>query len=448
MNSLTPALACDLLVVAGCIFALVKLGELRHSHPAVIYLFFHIYTVTLRGWSVSYGAATLFTTWQGNFDPVSPEEISRAIFMADAALSAMTLAWFLLGRRAKRTRDQLHQRPVSMLAPPRIWTVVAIAFPIGCVGLYLLAKLPGGDTSVLALGEWEESSWLSITQTWPGLCLLALIYWYGFRWWLVSPMGLYLLIMSYQGYHRFRVVIPAIMMIQMYLDRRGKKWPGLALVSTLSALGLMFLPLKSIGRMAQEGLSATDIAANSAAIVEEAFSSETEDHAFLDQMASTVTLVDDRGKFYWGEPYLALVTLPMPRQWWPQKPGLADYMDDFSTRSRPMKETGMITTVVGEGYANFGYAGVVLIPFALAWFVGALFHRAYSAGYFAIAHFAYLMLACNLIQVFRDGVVSMVVFTAVNMMPLTLILMLHKLLPSRASVPPSYGPAGTAVATS
>jgi hypothetical protein len=245
-------------------------------------------------------------------------------------------------------------------------------------------------------------------------------------------MTLYLLIMSYQGYHRFRVIIPVILLVQIYLDRRGRKWPTLATLSVLAALGLVFFPLKAIGRMAQYGFSASDIVRNSAEIVETALSGEHDDQQFLDMMASTITLVDERGKFYWGEPYAALVTLPIPRQWWKEKPTPADYMADFSTKQRPMQECGMIATIVGESYANFGYFGVVLVPLLLASVLGWMYASAYAGGYLTVARFGYLMLACNLIQVFRDGVVSMVIFTAVNMMPLTLILLLYKLIPPPA----------------
>ncbi len=44
---------------------------------------------------------------------------------------------------------------------------------------------------------------------------------------------------------------------------------------------------------------------------------------------------------------------------------------------------------------------------------------------------AYLLIACNLIQVYRDGLTSIVVFTWVNMMPLMVIVALHYILPVR-----------------
>ena len=433
--SLSFAIACDLAVLATCIVALWRFCDVRHSHPAVIYLFFHIYTVTLRASKILTGAPTLFSTWGYGYDGVGQDEIARAVLMADLTLAAMIVGWIIASRSyAKAIEDGMRprSRPLNVSF---IWLVVVIGLAVGLAGILYLSKLPGSTPNeAVDLGDWQESSWLSITQTWPGLCLLALIYWYGFRWWLLSPMAVYLALMSYQGYHRFRVVIPVIMLVQIYLDRHRRKWPTLATMSILAALALLFFPLKAIGMMAQWGYSATDIVRNSTEIVETALSGEHDDEGFLDQLASAVTLVDLRGKFYWGEPYFALVTLPVPRQWWKEKPTPVDYIEDFSTKGRPMRECGMIATIVGESYANFGYPGILAIPFLLAWFLGRLYASAYSNHYFTVARFGYLMLACNLIQVFRDGVVSMVMFTAVNMMPLAVILLLHKFSPAPAVV--------------
>src|SRR5205085_7239525 len=88
-------------------------------------------------------------------------------------------------------------------------------------------------------------------------------------------------------------------------------------------------------------------------------------------------------------------------------------------------------TFLGESYVNFGYLGVVIIPLLLAYVLGRVYFHAYRSNYFTIARLSYLLIACNLIQVYRDGLVSLVVFTWVNMMPLMVIVLLHYILPSR-----------------
>src|SRR5262249_36171494 len=142
----------------------------------------------------------------------------------------------------------------------------------------------------------------------------------------------------------------------------------------------------------------------------------SEDQAFLDEYAMSLTGFDEHDKLYLGSPYLALVTLPVPRQLWPEKPGLADHLRDISTPRRPLSEVGAIITYIGEAYGNFGILGVLLVPGVVAYALGRAFRGAYRRPYDSIERFAYLMLACNLLQVYRDGLTSIVVFTAVNMM--------------------------------
>jgi hypothetical protein len=429
------ALLVDVVTVITSIVLLLRYGRLSHSHPGTIYLFFHLYTFTIRLCGLLFGAETLFSQFQGFYEVVTHGEIVRAALMGDLALAVMTIAWI---KAAADDLKKLRRSPESLvesapnLSLRYIWIVVAIAFPLGIVGLLTFANVPGLSVVKDALepGEWQTSNYFFITQVWAGLALLALIYWYGFRWWLLLPMSLYLLIMAYQGYHRFRVIIPVLLLVQIFLDRRKLKWPPPYLSAVLLAMVLIFFPLKSIGQMAQEGESVSDIVMTSTESVNAALVAKTPDQFFLDEFACGLSLMDDAGHYY-GSTYLALVTLPVPRQWWPEKPGLADYLHDISKPWRPMAELGMIVTFLGESYLNFGYAGIIIIPMLLAYILGRLYFRAYRRNYFTVARLAYLLIACNLIQVYRDGLVSIVVFTWVNMMPLMLLILLHYVVPSR-----------------
>ncbi|HZM87602.1 MAG TPA: O-antigen polysaccharide polymerase Wzy [Blastocatellia bacterium] len=424
----------DLGAVTVCIVLLMRFARLSHSHPGTIYLFFHIYTFTFRLLGVAFGADTLFSSYAWLFEPVRLEELIRAAVYGDIALLAMTVAWIRANIGDKRRllkSPKLAKESPSDLSLRHIWTIVVCVFPVGLFGLYAFSFVPGLEGDRMELGEWQTSSWLSITQVWTGLSLLALIFWYGFRWWLSVLMSIYLILMAYQGFHRFRVIIPAILLIQIYLDRRKMRWPPVYVMGALVVLGLLFFPLKNIGQMAREGEAVTQIVDNSREAINRALVAEAPDQTFLDLFACALTLMDENDKLYYGSTYLNLLTLPIPRQWWPDKPSLADYIRDISRPWRPMSEMGMIVTYLGESYVNFGFLGILFVPYLVAYWLARSHFRAYRSSYYSAARFAYLLLACNLIQVYRDGLVSIVVFTFVNMMPLTLIVLLHLVLPSR-----------------
>ena len=439
MNSsvdIPVVLFIDLVVLAACTVLLLRYGRLSHSHPGTIYLFFHIYTFTLRLIGIAFGAPTLFSQYALFFESIRIDEIVRAAIAGDVALIAMTVAWIRASVVDKNKRHYLHERavePEPNLSLRHIWSVVIVVFPLGLWGLWAFTNLPGFETERVELGEWQTSSWLFITQVWAGLALLALIYWYGFKWWLITPMTLYLLVMAIQGYHRFRVIIPVLLLIQIFLDRRRLKWPPAYVIGFILVLMAIFFPLKDIGKMAQEGETVGEIVDVSTQSVNAALSAKAPDQLFLDQFACALTLVDDRGKFYYGSTYLSLLGLPIPRQWWPDKPSVADYIRDISSPSRPMLEMGMIVTFLGESYANLGYFGIILIPYLTAYWLARAHFRAYRSHYLSVTRLVYLLVACNLIQVYRDGLVSIIIFTWVNMMPLMVIVTLHYVFPKKSA---------------
>jgi hypothetical protein len=199
--------------------------------------------------------------------------------------------------------------------------------------------------------------------------------------------------------------------------------------------------MKTIGRMTQEGASISEITRSSSEIIGDVMAGQNGDQTILDQLACTLTLIDRAGKLYYGSTYMALVTSPIPRQLWPDKPGLAEHMKEFSTPSRPMAELGMIMTFIGEFYLNFGYAGIVVMSYLTAYWLARIYFRAYRSNYFSALRFVYLMIACNFIQVYRDGMMSLFIFTVVNMMPLTVIVVLHYVWPVRRrdAAAPLYG---------
>jgi hypothetical protein len=80
-----------------------------------------------------------------------------------------------------------------------------------------------------------------------------------------------------------------------------------------------------------------------------------------------LALVPDQVDFLGGSSYLALLTLPVPRAIWPEKPGLVAGRVGETFFDMPV---GMPPSAVGEAYWNFGVPGV-----AIAFFVFGIFTR-------------------------------------------------------------------------
>ena len=444
MISLSSAVALDITVFLLCIVALFRFARLTATHPGATYLIFHLLVVTSRLLAVRNGAPTLFSIWYGPVAPVTPDEMARAGLLADLGLVSMTAGWIVAYQRGLSTGT----RASTPGHPLRIRLIRAVAFvtiPVGVVALLFSANLPGGLTLEANLGAWNSSSYITMTQSWAGLGLIGLIYWYGFNPLLMSGMAMYLSVMAYQGHDRFRVVIIIILLVQIYLDRRGLRWPTKKMFVLLVMTAVLFFPLKKIGNILQQGRGWSEVEDTIFSDVREVSTGEHGDQVILDEFAASVSGADVNGKLFLGQTYAGLLTVPIPRQWWPEKPGLADQMTAISSPARPLAENGMVTTMLGEFYLNFSYAGIVVMSFLFALYSGRWFNAAYRNGYFSVEHFLYLLVACNLLQIYRDGLISLFVFTVINMLPLTVMGALHFFLPLR-SLSPAHESATTAQA--
>lgn len=429
------ALFIDVVTLLFCTFLLVRHGKLSMAHPGTTHLFFHAYSYTFRLATLARGGSVLFSheTWgNGQVEPMHPEEITQAVLLADAVLAACTGVWLSLAGRVW-TRPAGAPAPL-MLNRKVVHTIVVICAPFALFGFVMQTVFPGLGTTNLGLdlsGEVTGSGYYQILQAWPGSLFLLLVYVNGFRSWLVAPMSLYLAIIGLQGYHRVRMLLPILMLIQFQLARTGRKWPRITGLALIAALAFIAIPLKSIGKAVQSGQSAAEVAEMVGDVSQKTLRGKNDDQTFLDQFACTMTLIDQHGDFYYGQPYLGLIALPVPRALWPEKPTVTAWIFEISTKSRPMGENGMIVTLLGEAYANFGYFGVFAIPTLLSWVFAVAYFRTRELPVLSVARLTYLVTLCTLMQVHRDGLPSLVMFTFVNLMPIMIVVVVHMLLPGR-----------------
>ena len=365
---------------------------------------------TARGYSILQGApASLGLTH---------EEAARALILADVMLASLMAGW----ATAKAPND----RPTKRAPIPSAGVVhplrVLFTMPIGLYFLVARAYLPGsgGENQVFT------TSYQVFAMTWPGLLLIAFVYTRGFRWYLMLPLATFLLLMGVQGQSRYRLILPTIILFQILLDRRDRRWPPIWMVVTIMVLGFVFLPsevTRSLGTPgnAHHRLSPRDHQDLNAG----GFPGREPRSGALRPVRCFFTLSDQRGSPLYGEHYLNLLALPIPRPMWPEKPGLADHIKGISTDDRPLGTIGAVLTLPGELYLDFRVPGIIIVGFLFGRLTGRFYLIAYRQSYGALVHFFYLLLASSLIQVYRDGLISIPVFLIVNSAPLMMIVTLH-----------------------
>lgn len=426
MSDIAIALTLDVLVLCVCSVALLIYGRLSAFHPGSVYVFFHFYSVTLRLAALTSGAAPLFMP-----EPISIDEIIRAALLFDVALASATGVWLYLARRERRGIRRISQpRPSEvLLLSPRLVRIVAL--PTLLVGLIALRFLRFSDPFTLeqnraSLGGWDSSSWVLQIVTWAQQGSLMLHYVVGFQP-LHACLTVALFALTMFSTARYVLLVWGIFACYIVLSKRQLRWPSFRYAVGLLFIAVLWFPLKVVTASVRAGAGASTVVSNVVDYLKDAESAGgTEDTTFLDQAAATMSLVDVHGEFFYGRTFLPLLVLPVPRLWWPDKPHMNEYQHIISTPGRPMSTYGSITTLVGEGYANFSYVGGVLFPVLAAYLYGRAYFAAMGRPHNSVFRFLYLVMASMLIQVYRDGLVSAVLFPFYAAMPMLALAVLHR----------------------
>jgi oligosaccharide repeat unit polymerase len=247
--------------------------------------------------------------------------------------------------------------------------------------------------------------------------MLIIVFKYGFQKYSLIIIGICLFILAFQGQHRYRVLVPCIFLLFLCLYREQKKWLSLRFVMMILVGIMIFLPMKYVGKLIQQGASTDDLIEFAAEYRESLDIGANADFSFLDMYASTLTLIDQKGKYYYGSTYLNLLLIPIPRPFWQDKPSLVQWITDVSTSSRNLKELGAIPTIYGEAYVNFGYLGIIFIPFLFAKYSARWYYKILSTHPQSANLYLYLYFSAIIIQVYRDGLNAIFIFLSAYNMP-------------------------------
>lgn len=425
MNDAVIALTIDVTVITLCVFFLFKLGRISAMHPATTYVFFHLWVVTKRLTELSLGAplSAIFP-----HQPITLVEITRASVMFDVVLVVMTTAWII-----NSAVDFKRNGPLPALGQEKAPNlskayVVGFAQLMILLGLFGILKPPSGD------GTWDQSAASNLTGLYLPLSLMPFFYWYGPKKWVLwYAAAVVVLCETRFGGTRWLVLLPAIFCCFCYLARTGRQWPPRRVAIILAVFGLLWLPGKQISKIIANGGSFSDIAQVTTDVwTTSATESNYADTQFLDHTAMTASLIDAKGKFYYGEAVYPALYNFIPRPLWPNKPPAYEWEHEISTKDRPMVVYGLTPSIVGAAYVDFGYPGIVIEPFLFALFLGWAYFKSFRSSYYSVARLSYLVMACTLFQPLRDGIYSFFICNFEWMSPMVCIVLLHLVFPTRS----------------
>jgi oligosaccharide repeat unit polymerase len=413
-ESLFFAAAIDTTVFLICTCLLLHYAKLSIYHPATTYLFFHAFAFTSRLIFLNWEATLFLGTLTDYFTEIENHEIVRATILADVGFVSMTFAWI----REARREPELNSSSTTILLDDNILKVVLfITIPIGIWAIFAQLYIPGIGKPQTNFGAWAESSYITNTQNWLILSCLVLVFRYGFKTPILIMLVLCLIILSFQGELRYRILTPCIFLLFLYLHRQKKRWLSLRFTMYLLVGFLVFLPLKYIGKLIQQEASFEDFVEFASEYREGLRIGANADFSFLDMYASILTLIDQHGKYYYGSTYLNLLINPIPRPFWAEKPSMMQWMTDISTPTRNLKQLGATATIYGESFVNFGFLGVVFIPFLFAKYSARWYFKSLNAHPQSANLYLYLYFSAITILVYRDGLNAIFMFLISYNMP-------------------------------
>lgn len=412
MNELFLPLCLDIALFFLC---LTFSGRyLSMWHPLTYYYFFHGYAISYRAWRLYVGAAPMFSGVP-TFEPIRPEEFVRGLLYADISLVAFVIGSLIA--HAKSEKIVSPNRRYQSLSKRVGQLVIFICLPVGL--FTLIALRLGGDSFNFG----NAGGYVAMASMWPINCLCLALFMYGPRWYTVIPMFAYLSMVGFQGYHRFMLVLPLLYLGIIIVQGSGRRWPGKFGVFGCLLVVLLFPHMKFIGREFQEkGLNK---AIERAAVAFDLSDDTEKVEDLFDQLSGSLSLTDGAGGFYYGATYGYAFTLPIPRELWPEKPGLNQHILDISTRSRPYDLDGRILTLTGDSYLNFGLLGVIGVPLVLAFSLTVLLILHDDSPPGSIVRYFQIVVTVTLIQVFRDGLSSIMMFGFFQNFPMILLMTFH-----------------------
>jgi hypothetical protein len=417
LDSLIPYFLVDVAVVIAVIVLMFR--RMAFWHPLTAYLLFHLYSFTYRLFQIL-GGSPLMYTGQANAEAITPDEIIRAMLWADAALILFVAAswWAHMVFEAKATQP-IERR---VLNPNIAKAIGLLCLPVGAYFFYVVKT-----TGFVLSSDSASAGYVQVMSMWPIGVLGLLIFAFGFRWHLLILVAFFLGVVALQGYHRFMLILPLLYFAAYYLQAQRRLWPNVFILTAALFVGIIFPRLKYIGQALQYGDTQEAVAQFTQSFVKDkkGYGEILATEDFLDQFAGALSLIDGNDRKFWGSTYLAILTLPVPRAWWPEKPGLADHLQEISTSGRRYDIEGRILTYLGESYANFGYAGLLLIPVMLGYLLTAACLHATTGPMLRLGRYLYLVFFMALVQTFRDGLLSIFVFTVVHNMPMLFTWILH-----------------------
>jgi|GEM_PF-2327110 oligosaccharide repeat unit polymerase len=404
------ALIVDICLLIGSLWLILQVSELSIFNPSLWWVALHAYSVTYRLVTLNLGVPSLTIR--------SDIEMVNAAIASDITLLAVVGATLFVAYKnsGNKASNSIESRWSKL--NPRAGEVISIlCLTIGTYALIAFsavttaARARGADISAIDIGRFDESSYPGIIGGFAVQGALIQCAIHGFTRLRVILLMLMIALISINS-ARTSFVIAAILAFMIYQTKRKQHSLPMKWAVCVVLLGLLWFVYKPVsqGIVAGEGAEAIWTGAQNY-FQDSVGATPSIDTQFLDMQAAYMNAADEAGVRFYGATLLPLVYFPIPRFVWPDKPTMSE-------AARQLGLMGMTPNLSGEAYIEFGWIGCAIIPFLYIYGMQTAFQRVSRLGITSIARWIYLIFLVSMLQVFRDGLMSLFAYPFVVYLPL------------------------------
>ncbi len=410
----------DILLLVSSLWFILQVSERSIFNPSLWWVALHTYTVTFRLITLNLGVQSI------SFIGVrSNAELVNAAIASDISLVAVVAATIFDAQRRQKYSASNSPKNTGVQLNPRVGQIISILCLT--IGTYALLKFGGAataarargiDVSAIDIGRLEQSSYPITIAGFAVQGALLQCALRGFTRWRVV-MLVVLLTASSLNLARAAFILAAAMAFLIYQTQQNRTNVPAKWAIGVLLLGLVWFVFKPVARAIADSQDVHQIIASGQDYLIGAVSANgSSDMQFFDMQATYMAAADEAGQRFYGATVVPLLYLPIPRIVWPDKPRMNEYAYELSSPLRPITQVGMVPLLSGESYLNFGWIGCAVIPFLYILGMQIAFQWVRDRGITSAARFIYLVFLVSMVQVFRDGLSSLVIFPIVWYFPL------------------------------
>lgn len=434
------ALLLNALFWITCVAFFVTRRYASIFHPATFYLAFHGLVFVVRPViAYLFDYQSIYRAY--DFTPTLGEKMT-VIFGAMLGLAAFLAAALNTAHAPVRFQGGPGQEIERRLLMKPFVVVALLCGPIATYSLASqYANVLAGANSMIR----DAATGIAINTTSNGyftdaqfmlVSLCAIFAWLlRFRWWSLLPLLLFVLYRASTG-ARGAFVVAVVSAVLLYLYQRKSAWPSLRAGAILAVLVVAFSTIGDDRGASLRSYLSPQIAGAGPQRISDIQWLEGMDFANLEYFEYLVHVIPGRtGTYGYFLNNLQVFTEPIPRVLWPDKPiGPPIQLYQLFDYGYPI---GMTNSLPGEGWAQLGWAGIVIWCGLAGWFFGWVYRKFQRKEHNGLALLAYLLFLGNSIIVFRDGIVlSLLKTNLFVLIPLILMAVLRRLfgIPTAAEI--------------